>query len=55
MTNFMTGKAGADIQLASDGASAHDFAAGLNGVITITAEKGEILTGAAAGVSSVAT
>ncbi len=52
MAPFMTGKAGANIQLMGDGNSAHDIAASLGGVITVTAEKGEILTGAAAGISS---
>jgi AsmA family protein len=52
MTPFMTGKAGANIQLTGDGNTAHEMASSLAGVIVVTAEKGEILTGAAAGVSS---
>jgi len=52
MAPFMTGKAGANIQLAGEGNSAHEIASSLGGVIVITAEKGEILTGAASGISS---
>ena len=52
MTPFMTGKADANIQLTGKGDSAHDIAASLGGVIVVSAEKGEILTGAAAKISS---
>jgi uncharacterized protein involved in outer membrane biogenesis len=52
MSPFMTGKAGANIQLSGEGDSAHALASSLGGILTITAEKGEILTGAAAGISS---
>ena len=52
MAPFMTGKADANIQLTGTGNSAHDIASSLGGVIVITAEKGEILTGAAAKISS---
>jgi uncharacterized protein involved in outer membrane biogenesis len=52
MSPFMTGKASANIQLTGQGNSAHEIAASLGGVITVTAENGEILTGAAASISS---
>ena len=52
MSPFMTGSAGANIQLTGAGDSAHDIASSLGGIITITAEKGEVLGGAAAGISS---
>jgi|GEM_PF-2392610 len=52
MSSFMTGKASANVELTGDGNSAHDIASNLGGVITVTAEKGEILTGAASGISS---
>ncbi|MFA4994974.1 MAG: AsmA family protein [Bdellovibrionales bacterium] len=52
MTSFMTGKASADIQLMGEGNSSHEIASTLGGVILVTAEKGEIFTGAASGVSS---
>jgi uncharacterized protein involved in outer membrane biogenesis len=48
----MTGKGSANIQLTGKGDSAHDIAASLGGVIVISAEKGEILSGAAAKLSS---
>ncbi|MDR3423704.1 MAG: AsmA family protein [Alphaproteobacteria bacterium] len=52
MSAFLTGKAGANIQLEGDGNSAHDIASSLGGVVTVTAEKGEILAAAATGVST---
>ncbi|MDR3449717.1 MAG: AsmA family protein [Alphaproteobacteria bacterium] len=52
MAPFMTGKASADIELSGSGDSQHAIASSLGGIITVTAEKGEILTGAAADVSS---
>jgi uncharacterized protein involved in outer membrane biogenesis len=52
MTPFMTGKAGANIQLTAEGESTQAFASSLGGIIVITAEKGEILTGAAKDISS---
>jgi uncharacterized protein involved in outer membrane biogenesis len=52
MLAFMTGKAGADVQLTGAGNTAHDIASSLGGVVSVTAEKGEILTGTAASVSS---
>ncbi len=52
MAPFMTGSAGANIQLTGQGNSMHDIASSLGGVIVVTAEKGQILTGAAAHISS---
>ena len=52
MIPFMTGKADANIQLTGMGNSAHDIASSLGGVIVVSAENGEIQTGAAAKISS---
>lgn len=52
MTPFMEASASANIQLAGQGNSLHEIASSLVGVITITAEKGTIMTGAAAKISS---
>ncbi|MDD3029135.1 MAG: AsmA family protein [Alphaproteobacteria bacterium] len=52
MSAFLSGKAGAHIRLAGHGKTPHEIASSLNGVVTVTAEKGEIFSGIAAGVSS---
>jgi uncharacterized protein involved in outer membrane biogenesis len=52
---FMTGKASATVQLAGAGNSAHALASSLGGVVTVTAEKGEVLKGLITSVSSLLT
>lgn len=52
MAPFMSGKAGANVQLTGQGNSLHEIASSLGGIIVVTAEKGEILTGAASHISS---
>ncbi|MDE1901795.1 MAG: AsmA family protein [Alphaproteobacteria bacterium] len=52
MAPFMSGQASANIQLQGQGDSMHAIAASLGGVITVTAEKGEIIGNALSGVSS---
>lgn len=49
---FMLGKGGANIQLAGEGNTPHEIASTLGGVVVLRAEKGEILRGAAADISS---
>ncbi|MDE2029259.1 MAG: AsmA family protein [Alphaproteobacteria bacterium] len=52
MSPFMSGQASANIQLEGQGDSTHAIASGLDGIVTITAEKGEIMGGAVSDISS---
>lgn len=52
MAPFITGNASANIQLTGQGNSPHEIASNLVGVIVVSAEKGQILTGVASQVSS---
>ncbi len=49
---FMLGRGGANIQLTGEGNTPHEIASTLGGIVVLTAEKGEILRGAAADISS---
>lgn len=52
MTPFLRGKSGANVQLSAVGNTPHALASTTSGVITVTADKGEILGSAVSGVSS---